>query len=290
MKPMHAVMAVLVTMIWGFNFPVSKLVLREFSPLLAMTLRYALVALVLVPFAKVPRGNWRGIFLYALVLGGIHFPIVFYGLKGLDASTAAIAIQTQVPLASLLAALLLGDKLGWRRGVGMALAFAGVGVMAGAPGGNVSLPHLGLVLFGALCFAYSNIQIKQMGNIDAYTLTGWMGLLSVPMLLAECFLFERDQWQQIEQASWLGWGSMLYMALFSTIAAYALWQPLMRRFAMNQVMPFTLLVPIFGVTSSVLVMGDRLTVGLVLGGVLTVAGVAVILIRRPTTYEPRTTT
>ncbi len=68
MKPMHAAMAVLVTMIWGFNFPVSKLVLREFSPLLAMTLRYALVALVLVPFAKVPRANCHRIGMIAPIL------------------------------------------------------------------------------------------------------------------------------------------------------------------------------------------------------------------------------
>jgi len=289
MTPVQAAQAVFVMAIWGFNFVTSKLLLREFDPLIAMTLRFALVALVLLPFVRFPRAQIRHLLLYSVVLGGIHFPLIFSGLRGLDVSTAAIAVQLQVPFASILAAIFLGDALGWRRAVGMAIAFAGIVVIAGGPGPEISLFHLGLVVAAALAFAFSSIQLKWMGQTDPFTLNAYMALFAVPQLALLSWLLEDGQIGQIRNASWLGWACLLYMAGLATILAYSFWYPLLKHYDLNQTVPYTLLVPVFGVVSGVLVLGEPLEWRITLGGLLTVGGIAVILFRRPKTVVPRST-
>lgn len=290
MRPVHYLMALGVMAIWGTNFAVSKVALTEFQPITAMVLRFALVAALLLPFVKFPHGKMRHIFWYSIVMGGLHFPLIFTGMQGAEASAASIAIQLQVPFASILAAIFFKDALGWRRGVGMLVAFSGIAVIAGDPRPDTSLFHLGLVVMAAFAFAFSNIQLKWMGEIDPFTLNAYMALFTVPQLLVLSLLLEGDQMAQILHADMTGWACILYMALLATITAYALWTPLIKRFDVNQTVPFLLFVPVFGVGSGVLWLGEPLTWRLILGGMLVVAGVAVILIRRPRIVVARTIT
>lgn len=273
-------------LIWGFNFVAAKYGLADFSPLLLMTLRFALVAALLVPFARRPRAKIGQIFLLSVTFAGLHFSILFMGLAGVDAAAAAIAIQLQVPFAALLAALVFKDRLGWRRALGMTVAFAGVVVIAGQPRVSENLGHLMLVILAAFAFAVASVQMKLIGTIDRYTLQGWMSLFAVPQLALASWLTESGQWQQIREASWSGWAALVYIAVMATIVAHGSWYSLLRRYDVNQCMPYTLTVPVFGVLASVLVLGEPLTLDLVIGGALTLAGVAVIVIRRPATTAP----
>ena len=109
--------ALAVMAIWGFNFAVAKIGLREFSPIFMMFLRFAAVAAVLLPFVQMPRGQMGQIFVLSVILGGIHFPLMFTGLTRVDAATASIAVQLQVPFSAILAAALYRDRLGWQRSV-----------------------------------------------------------------------------------------------------------------------------------------------------------------------------
>ncbi|HYC05600.1 MAG TPA: EamA family transporter [Azospirillaceae bacterium] len=290
MRPVDLLRALAVMAIWGFNFAVSKVTLEQFQPLTAMVLRFTLVAVVLLPFVAVPRGKLRQLLGYSVVMGGLHFPLVFTGVQGVDASIASIAIQMQVPFASLLAAVFLKDALGWRRAAGMAVAFLGVVVIAGEPRASANLFSLGLVVAAAFCFSFSNIQLKWMGGIDPFTLNAYMALFAVPQLVVLSLLLETGQVEQIMAADWLGWACIGYMGLVSTILAYWFWTPLVARYPVNQTMPFLLLVPVFGVGSGVLVLGEPLTWHLFAGGALTLAGVAAVILRRPKIIEARTTT
>jgi O-acetylserine/cysteine efflux transporter len=264
--------------IWGFNFAVAKVGLREFSPVLMMALRFGLIALVLVPFRPVPSPRrLAGILVLAVLLGGIHFPMMFTGLNELDAATASIAIQLQVPFSSILAALVFKDRLGWRRAAGMVVAFAGVLVIAGEPRMADHLGALLLVVGASFVFAVANIHIKRMGPQDGFALNGWTGLFAAPILGLASLALEQGQTATILAAGWQGWGAIAYMAFLVTIFAYGLWYPLVYRYPVNQTMPWTLTVPMFGVLSGVLMLGEPMTVWLVVGGVLTLGGVAVIV-------------
>ncbi|WP_377808994.1 EamA family transporter [Azospirillum sp. A29] len=285
----HTLQALVVMALWGLNFVVAKWALAEFPPLFVMFLRFALVAVLIIPFFRVPRDKLWKIALLSVTLGSIHFPMMFTGLKGIDAATASLAAQAQVPFSSLLAALVFKDKLGWRRGVGMAAAFAGVAVIAGEPRLGESLHSLLLILAASFAFAVASVQMKLIGAVNGFAVNGWMALFAMPQLLLLSLLLEHGQMAALANSTWVGWASIAYMAVAVTIIAYGLWYPLLGRYSVNQTMPYLLTVPVFGVASGVLLMGDPVTINLAIGGLLTIGGVAVIVKRRPRTVSETVT-
>jgi O-acetylserine/cysteine efflux transporter len=275
------VVFLLIAMIWGFNFAVAKIGLAQLPPIMMMALRWGLVGMLLAPFVKPPRGRWRQVFLVSFTLGFVHFALMFTGLKNLDAATAAIAIQLQVPFAALLAAVFFNDKLGWRRALGMAIAFIGVAIVAGEPRlAGVTVP-LALVIVAACVWSVANVQIKKMGDVDGMMLNAWVGVFAAPQLALASLLLEEGQGAALAAADWRAAMAVVYQAVVVVIVGYGAWFWMLRRYAVNQVMPFTLLVPGFGVLSGVLVLGETLTLPLVVGGLLTIIGVGVITIIRP---------
>jgi len=285
----HALQALAVMALWGLNFVVSKWALEEFSPLFVMFIRFVLVAALIVPFFRIPREKLLPIAALSVTLGSIHFPLMFNGLKGIDAATASLAVQAQVPFSSLLAAAVFKDKLGWRRATGMAAAFAGVLVIAGEPRLGNALPSLFMLLAASLAFAVASIQMKLIGAVNGFAVNGWMALMAAPQLLVLSLLFEHGQMESLADASWRGWGAIAYMAVGVTIIAYGLWYPLLNRYDVNQTMPYLLTVPVFGVAAGVLLMDNPLTVNLLLGGALTIGGVGIIVKRRPRTVSETVT-
>lgn len=280
--------ALLVAVFWGLNFAVSKSGLEQFPPLFMIALRFGLVAALLVPFVPRPHRRIKEIALFSVTLGFLHFSLMFNGLARVDAAVAAITIQIQVPFAALLSAILYNDPPGWRRLLGMALAIAGVAILAGEPRTSSALWAVGMIVAAALVWAVSNIQMKQLADVDGFALNGWMALLAAPQLMLASLIIEEGQWQAVTTAGWLDWGTIAYQAVIVVILCYGLWYGLLRRHSVNQVMPVTLLVPLFGVLSGVVFLGEALTWTLAAGAAATIAGVAIIVSRRPKLVEPKT--
>lgn len=280
MRIRDILLALAAMMMWGLNFAVAKLALAEFPPILLATLRFTLVALVLLPFFPRPK-ELRPIAKLAATLGLLHFPMVFSGLALLDASTAAIVLQLQVPLGVIMAAALLGEKLNWRHGLGMLIAFAGVALIAGAPRLEANRVGLIFLLTAATAWGFSTVQLKKIGPIDPFTLNGWLGLFIAVELLAISLIVEGSPVAHIAAASWRGWAGILYTALISTIVAFGIWAKLVARYSVGQTMPFMLTVPVFAIAGGIVLNGDRMTPDIVFGGMLTIAGVGLIVLRRP---------
>ncbi|MCC7259942.1 MAG: EamA family transporter [Alphaproteobacteria bacterium] len=283
---LDVIAAAAVALFWGMNFVAAKLAMTHFPPMLMSALRFALVAAILLPLTKMPRGRMKEIFLVSTTLGTLHFSLAFTGMyMGLDASTSALISQLGVPFSCLLGALFLDDKLGWRRTLGMAIAFAGILFITGTPNVSDNLLGFALVVGGSFCWSIANIQIKKMGKIDIMPMLGWVALFSAPQLLAISLVMESGQWETIRTATPLSLMAIGYSVIFSTIVAYGLWYRLLSYHPVTQVAPFNLLVPVFGVTSGVLVLGEPLTWQIMVGGLITMAGVAIIVLRRPKIVE-----
>ena len=286
MRPLHVAIFVAIMAIWGLNFVVGKIGLQQLPPLLMMTLRWALVAVMLAPFVKPPRGLWRKVMLVSFTLGFLHFALMFTGLREVDASTAAIAIQLQLPFAAFLSAIIFKDPLGWRRALGMAISFGGVALIAGEPRLDGHYVALAMVIAAACIWSVANIQIKLMGDIDGLTLIAWIAIFATPQMALGSYLLEDGQGAALAAADWRAWASVAYQAVFVVGIGYGAWYWLLKRYAVNQVMPFMLLMPVFGVVSGVAILDEPVTVALVAGAALTILGVGIIIIRRPKLVAP----
>lgn len=278
-------LGLLVIVIWSLNIIVIKVGVAELPPLLMTTLRFVLVAALLVPFYPVTRAQLPFLVLLSITFGSLHFALLFIGLGQAEAGTGALLVQMGTPFATLLAVVFLKEKLGPKRLAGLLLSFAGVVVLAGGPTLPSPLP-LTILLLSAFGWAVSQLLIKRGPPIAPLALAGWVALFAVPQVALGSWLFEQQQWQAITQASWLGWGAVAYTAIMSSIAAYGIWYALLRRHPVNRVVPMTLLTPVFAVGLGTLLMDDPLGVHKLVGGGLVVAGIALIVLKfgkqRPT--------
>jgi O-acetylserine/cysteine efflux transporter len=280
LRPLDLGAMLLVQVLWGFNFPFAKLGMTELPPLLFTALRFALVAALLCPFRRFPAGRLAPILLLSLSLGSVHFSLMFTGLSRIEASTAALLTQSQVIFAAVLARLCFGDRLGARGVLGMAMALAGVALIVGQPRFGDDPAPVAMILLAALVWALGNVQVKAFGPVDPFALTGWIAFFAWPQILVLSLLFEDGHAARLAAAGLRGWGGMLYAAVGVTVVSYWFWYTLVRRYSINQTMPFTLLVPVFGVLSSALVLGEALGWQEALGGCATILGVATIVLRR----------
>lgn len=286
LRPVDVVASLVVVLLWAINFLAGKIALRELPPMLMLALRFVLVAGLLLPFLpRLPRRSLLRVALLSCVLGVCHFGLMFAGLAGVDAGPAAIAIQLTIPFSALLAAVCFGERLGPVQVLGMGLAFVGVYLLAGESTRPVSVYHLLLVVGAAFAWAVANVVIKRLGPVNVFALNGWVAVFAIPQLLVVGLLFERGQVHSMAVASWHAYAAVAYMAVCSSIIAYGLWYYLIERYPMNRIVPLTLLSPVLAVLLAVVLLGEPLTVDTVIGGLLTLAGVAVIEILRPAIAE-----
>lgn len=272
-------LALAVVAIWALNIIVIKVGVAEIPPLMLITLRFALVAALLVPFYPVARHQLPFLLLLSITFGTLHFALLFIGLGQAEAGTGAILVQMGTPFATLLAVIVLKEALGFQRLTGLLLSFAGVIVLAGGPTLPAPLPTA-ILLTSALAWASSQLLIKRGPAISPMALAGWVALFATPQVALGSWWFEQDQWQALTSASWLAWSAVLYTAVMSSIVAYGIWYGLLRRHPVSSVVPMMLLVPVLAVILGVLLMGDSLGPYKLIGGGLVVSGIGLIVIQR----------
>lgn len=292
MLPRHIAMMVTVQMLWGMNFAVAKYGLDEFSPVFFVALRFSLVAILLVFVVGLPkRSMLKQLLPLSVTMGVMHFTLIFLGMSNLGAGVSSIAVQLQTPFAAILAHFFLSERLGWRRLTGMMIAFVGVALIGTQKDMTTNPLPLLAVIAAALVWAVGNIQVKMLGDsIDAVTLNGWIAILAAPQILLASWLIEGPQWPELVQATWTGWAALLFQAVVIAIFTYWIWYNMMRRYPVGQVIPFTMLMPMFGVAGGALLRGEPVTWQMIVGGLATVAGVGIIVLRRPAVVAPSTKT
>jgi len=280
LTPKQILLALVIPTTWGLGFALAKVGMDQFPPLLLMSMRFALAALVLIWFAKPPWGFMWRIFGIAAISATIQYGFTFYGLKGIDASTAVIVVQLEAPFMALLAAVFLKDRLGWKRTIGMVLAFGGVAVIAGEPRLEDNLIYVGLVAIGAMTWAVGQVMVSQLREVRGPTLLAWVATFAAPQMFVASLLFESDQLQAVTQATWADWGIVLYLALVMTALAYSIWYNLLSTCALSSLSPFLLLTPVTTVLFGVLILDEVFTLPMTIGAVMVLAGVAATTINR----------
>ncbi len=279
MKPRDILLTLSVPLIWGLGFTLAKAALGQFPPILLMAMRFSLTALVLVWFVRPPRGMMTRIALIALVSATLQYGLTFTGLIDLDASSAIIVVQLEVPFALLLSAAFLKERIGWRRAAGMAMAFAGVVLIAGEPRLRGDLAPVLLVTGGAFAWAVGQVMIKTVRGVGGFALIAWVAVFAAPQMFAASLLFEHGQAEALANADALGWGVVIYLGLVMTAVGYGVWYRLLGLYRVNQVMPYLMLMPVTTMISGVLLLDETITAITALGAAVVIAGVGFITLK-----------
>ena len=288
MSAIQIVCAVVVPLLWGYQFVVIKVGVTEFPPLFFLALRFLVIAVLLVPFVARPTRQQLGpIAAISLFLGGLNFGLFYVGLGLGSGSMSAVAYQLSPPFTVLLAWPLLAERPSLTTSAGVVLAFVGVVVLAAGPGLSANALPLLLVVGAAFAFAVSNILTKRYGPFDPLMLMGWSSLLTVPQVMVMSLLLEYGQMTSLITADGRGWLALAYTIFIGGIAGFGLWFWLIARCSMGRVAPFGLLLPVFALMSSVLFLGERMTPKLIAGGLLAISGVAITQVKpRATRMSP----
>lgn len=280
LSPSVITLALLVAAIWGFNFVVIKIGVGEMPPLFLAGLRFVLSVVPAIFFVRKPAVSWAKLAAYGLLLGVGEFGFLFTAIKlGAPAGLASIALQSQAFMTAVLAALLFRETIRGGTWAGLVLAAAGLVLLALPESGGVpSLAALpaAMILLAAFFWAGANLVARTMPGADALGLMVWSSLFSPLPLFALSLGLEGPSaiLGALRDIKPVTVGSVLYLAYLSTLVGYGVWNALIMRHGASRVAPFSLLVPVFSLSSAAIFLGegfsarDALAAALVLVGLV----------------------
>lgn len=272
--------------VWGLHFVVIKVAVEEIPPIFYAAIRMTLVAAVMAPFLRWRPGHMVWVLSGGMCLGALNYAFMFSGVSFATASASAIAIELYVPFATILAVIFLGDKLGWRRIVGISTAFIGVMIIALGETSEVVSSEtrmalgIGLVAAGALSEAVGAILVKKSMAFKPHELLAWFALVGAVGLWVMTFLFESGQTAAFAASDkTMIIGAIIYSALGASIFGHTAYYWLLQRLPVSVVAPSMLLTTVMAVFFSIVLLGDHFGLRMVVGGLMTLAGVGFVMFR-----------
>ena len=261
-----ALILVIVTL-WGFSFVPIKVGLREMPPFALAAIRFFFAAVPLVFVIPRPQMPLRLVVAYGLAIGVCQFGLLFLGMQlGMPAGLSSIVIQVQVFFTIALGMSFLGDRLQRENVVGAVVAATGVVLLAVykiREGASSTLVGLVLVVVAAFAWAVGNIVAKRAAgehDDDMFALVVWSSLVPPLPLAAVSYVFEGGPAavRAVLSASALAWGCAIFLAYVATLFGFASWARLLHRYPTALVSPFALLIPVSGLASGWLFLGESL--------------------------------
>jgi len=278
MSPKDLLLALVVIIVWGMNFVVIKIGLDDMPPMLLGALRFMLAAFPAILFIKRPQIPLRWLLLYGATISLGQFAFLFYAMSvGMPAGLASLVLQSQAFFTLLFAALFLGERLRMANLFGLLVAAGGL-LLIGLQGDRLmTLAGFALTICAASMWALGHIVTRKLGKVNLVGLVVWGSLIPpLPFLALSWFL----EGPEVIEAALRGINLnsilvLIYLAFGATILGYGLWSRLLSRYPVSQVAPFSLLVPVVGLTSSALLLDERLGPLQVLGALLVMLGLLI---------------
>jgi O-acetylserine/cysteine efflux transporter len=284
LSPRDLVLTLAVVAVWGYTFVPIKVALAEVPPFALAAVRFLLAAIPLAFFIRRPAMPWRYVIGYGFAIGVFQFGLLFLGMKlGMPAGLSSLVIQLQVFFTIGLAVALEGDRLQRHHLLGAAVATAGIVLLAahklGAGAGGTFIGFM-LVIASAFAWASGNIIAKRGAGThapDMFALVVWSSLIPPLPLAALSYATEggASVVQMIGAMSPTAWGCVAFMAYGATLFGFASWNALLHRYPTALISPFALLIPVSGLASGAVFLGESLAPLQAAGALLVFAGLAV---------------
>ena len=278
MKTRDILIALSTPILLGFGFAIAKPAMQQFPPFLLMGLRFTIAALILVWWFPIPKLFLKKIFLVSLVGGTITYGLVYSGFDRVDASSATLLIQTEVPFGVIIAYFLLKERTEIKNIIGMIIAFGGLYILLGEPNLEGKFIGILLLLLGAFTWSLGMVMAKPISNkIGGFVLVAWISLFSGPILLLGSFIFDKNTVNYFLSANLEGWLIVFYLSVIMQPLAYGAWYYVLGRNPVQKIMPVMLLLPVTSLFTAIFLLGEEPSKQLMIGGTVILFGVSLIL-------------
>ncbi len=286
---LHLALAIAVTAVWGSNFVVIKIALAHLPPLTLAALRFTFAFLPAAFFLKRPNVPWGNLAAYGLAIGAGQFGALFVAMKAdITPGLASLIVQSQVFFTIALSMRLTGEKVKPLQWVALALATAGIAVILDHANGSATPLGIGLVLVASFCWATGNMVSRSAGKVDMLAYVVWASVFAIPPLILFALIF--DGWPAIavgiSEAGPGTWAAVAWQAVGNTMFGYGVWGWLLARHPAASITPMALLTPIFGIGSSVIILGEPLQQWKLIAAALVISGL-IIGVLGPRLLNPR---
>jgi len=278
MKTRDIFIALLVPIILGFGFVIAKPAMQYFPPYLLMGLRFTIPALMLVWWFPPPKGLYFDLLKVSFIGSTLQYGLTYTGLNIIDASSAVLLIQLEVPFGIIIAFFLLKEIPTLKNIIALVIAFIGVFILTGAP--NLEGKYIGvlLTLSGAFTWALGAVMAKPLSKkIGAFALMTWLCVFSGPMLLLVSLAIDGNPITYFLSANINSWLTIIFLGFFMQPIGYAAWYYVLKKYPVNKVMPVLLVLPVTGLITSIFLLGEDPPKQVFLGGFIIIFGVGMIL-------------
>jgi len=278
LSPLHLLLALAVTAVWGSNFVIIKFALVHLPPLTLALLRFTLAFLPLALVVPRPRVPWRNLAAYGVLIGAGQFGLLFTAMRAdITPGLASLVVQAQAFFTIGMAVWLSGERVARYQIAALLLASAGIALIALHTDASATPLGIVLVLGAAASWAGGNMVARAARSVNMLGYVVWSSLFAVPPLLV--FALALEGWPRmsagIAAADWKTWGAVVWQSVGNTMFGYGAWGWLLARHSAGSVAPLSLLVPVFGLATSALVLGEPLQPWKLAAFALVMAGLAV---------------
>ena len=277
MNPKTLLLALVAPFCWGTGLAMAKPAVTHFPPLFMMLLVYSGIAVImLITVRDRIKTPWRSLLLISAFSVTIQGAFVFWGLRGVEATTANLVLQTQVPMAVFLGWLVAGEELNLRKIMGTMIALVGVAIVIGLPEQRPALLPVTLIILGGFFWAFGQTLARKLSQDSGIVLLKANALMGIPQLFLATAFFETGQWHSITSAGSIEWATLAFVGFVGFYLAYIAWFSLLRRCRMDEAAPFVLLMTPIGLLTAVIVLGERMSGAQLLGAAVLLLGLAIV--------------
>lgn len=279
MKPIHILFALIVAFVWGSNFTVTKVALEEIPIFLLLMLRFIFTSLPFIFFIKRPKEiSWTHLIALSMCLFVLKFSFVFGSISlGFSPGIASLTLQTQALFTIILSALIFKTKIQTKQIVGTLVSLSGIAMIAFQQHASGSLLGFILILCGAIMWSVSNILYRKAKDTDAFALTIWMSLFPpIPFFFGSLGFEGWDIMKDvITHLNVKMFWCLAFIVVFSTWIGGTCWAYLFKKYDASVVAPYSLLIPVFGIMTSWMFLGEKYTVVTIIACLIIFSGLVI---------------
>ena len=271
--------ASLVPIFLGFGFVIAKPAFESFPPILLMGIRFTFAASILIWWFPIPKGYLKKIFIASLIANVLQYSITYTGLNYIDASSAVLLVQMEVPFGVIFAYFMLKEKPTLRALIGIMIAFVGVYILTGSPNLDGKFFGIGLTVLGSAIWALGQVLVKPLSKeINPLTLVAWLALFSGPILVCLSALIDGNTINYLSNASFNHWLIAIYIGFIMQPITYGCFYYVLKNNPLYKVLPIvTMGIPPTGLLAAIFLLGEKPTTELFIGGATIIIGVIMIV-------------